>query len=133
MGGSVKINVIGMPREELPDLMGAGPPATGSYLEDLFEPDPNDPHMPKGDPLGTAAGAFHEIPGDRAICNVVLHFDGSGGGYPEGQVNATGSLPFDGKKLGSGRIGISGGSGGELPVAGPLDIEVWNPKKYSTP
>jgi hypothetical protein len=50
--------------------------------------------------------------------------------FREGTVVAKGALPYDGD-IGSGLLAITGGTGGHAEIAGVIQVESWNPKKYS--
>jgi hypothetical protein len=55
----------------------------------------------------------------------------SGEEFPAGTIVAKGALPYENGDVRSGLLAITGGTGGYRGLKGVVQVDSWNPKKYS--
>jgi hypothetical protein len=124
---SDRIDVIGESEDK--DLVSDTSPIAVSYRETLYRANDKDR---TGDPVGTAVATCHETPGSEAMCMVQFDMNGTGG-FRKGRITAIGTLPVDARGVAAGRgiLTILGGAGYNPEHGHTLDVEIWNPKKYS--
>jgi hypothetical protein len=124
---SDRIEVIGESDDK--DLVSATSPISVSYHETLYRAKDKDKI---GEPVGTAVATCHEIPGSEAMCLVQFDMNGTGG-FRKGRVTAVGTIPVDARGVAPGRgtLTIVGGGAYNPEHGHTLDVEIWNPKKYS--
>lgn len=125
--GTDRIDVIGKSQDK--DLISDTSPISVSYVETLYRAKDKEE---TGDPVGTATATCRETPGSVAMCTVEFDMNGTGG-FRKGRIIAVGTLPVEarGIRAGRGTLTIVGGSGYNPEYGRTLDVEIWNPKKYS--
>jgi hypothetical protein len=110
--------------DETDDLTPVPPGSVFSLDQDLYQE--GDQAWGRGDgPIGEAHGAVVATKRGRAMCAITFAIDESD------VIVAQGLLPLQGRKLGSGSLAVTGGTGAFDKVSGRVDMETRNPKRWS--
>jgi len=105
------------------DLTPAAPATVFPIDQDLYE-ESGGPWK-KGDPVGEAHGSGVVTGKNLATCSVTFAFD------DDDSLVVEGLLPVQGKKLGAGRLAVTGGTGKFDKASGRVGMETSNPKRWS--
>ena len=106
------------------DLTPVPPGSVLSLDQDLYQEGDEAWGRPD-DPIGEAHGAVVATKRGRAMCTITFAID------ENDVIVAQGLLPLQGRKLGSGSLAVTGGTGAFDKVSGRVDMETRNPKRWS--
>jgi hypothetical protein len=120
---SAGFTLIGEDQSEDPDELAPAAPATVFPIDQDIYQEGADPWS-KGDLVGEAHG-FAVVTRRGAMTNVTFAFDEAD------SVVVHGLLPVEGKRLGNGRIAVTGGTGKFAKASGNVDMQTRNPKRWS--
>jgi hypothetical protein len=106
------------------DLSPVPPGGVLSLDQDLYQEGDEAWGRPN-DPIGEAHGAAVVTKRGHAMCTITFVIDEAD------IIVAQGLLPIAGRKLGSGSLAVTGGTGAFERSSGHVDVESRNPKRWS--